>query len=311
MNIGYEKPLYILPFDHRGTFQKQMFGWEGPLNADQTAAIAAAKDVIYDGFKAALVARVPKEAAGILVDEQFGAAILRDCAQHGYCTSCPAEKSAQQEFDFEYGEDFAKHIEAFNPTFCKVLVRYNPEGDRPMNQRQAARLRRLSDYLHGSGRKFMFELLVPPEPGQLEDLDGDRRAYDLEARPRLMVRAIEELQDAGVEPDVWKIEGLDRREDCIRVVEAARRNGRDKVACIVLGRGESDQKVREWLATAATVPGFIGFAVGRTSFWDPLMSWKAKETSRDLAVNEIARRFREWVDIFEQARRNSQASRAA
>ena len=311
MNIGYEKPLYILPFDHRGTFQKQMFGWEGPLNADQTAAIAAAKDVIYDGFKAALAARVPKEAAGILVDEQFGAAILRDCAQHDYCTSCPAEKSAQQEFDFEYGEDFAKHIEAFNPTFCKVLVRYNPEGDRPMNQRQAARLRRLSDYLHGSGRKFMFELLVPPEPGQLEDLDGDRRAYDLEARPRLMVRAIEELQDAGVEPDVWKIEGLDRREDCIRVVEAARRNGRDKVACIVLGRGESDQKVREWLATAATVPGFIGFAVGRTSFWDPLMSWKAKETSRDLAVNEIARRFREWVDIFEQARRNSQASRAA
>lgn len=311
MNIGYDKPLYILPFDHRGTFQKQMFGWEGPLNADQTAAIAAAKDVIYDGFKAALAARVPKEAAGILVDEQFGAAILRDCAQHDYCTSCPAEKSAQQEFDFEYGEDFAKHIEAFNPTFCKVLVRYNPEGDRPMNQRQAARLRRLSDYLHGSGRKFMFELLVPPEPGQLEDLDGDRRAYDLEARPRLMVRAIEELQDAGVEPDVWKIEGLDRREDCIRVVEAARRNGRDKVACIVLGRGESDQKVREWLATAATVPGFIGFAVGRTSFWDPLMSWKAKETSRDLAVNEIARRFREWVDIFEQARRNSQASRAA
>ena len=311
MSVAYEKPLYVLPFDHRGTFQKQMFGWEGPLNADQTAAIAAAKDVIYDGFKAALAAGVPKEAAGILVDEQFGAAILRDCAQHDYCTSCPAEKSAQKEFDFEYGEDFGKHIEAFNPTFCKVLVRYNPEGDRAMNQRQAARLKRLSDYLHSSARKFMFELLVPPEPGQLEDVDGDRKAYDVELRPALMVRVIEELQDAGVEPDVWKIEGLDRREDCVKVVEAARRNGRDRVACIVLGRGENDQKVREWLATAATVPGFIGFAVGRTSFWDPLMSWKAKETSRELAVNEIARRFREWVDIFERSRQMSQASRAA
>ena len=311
MDIGYEKPLYILPFDHRGTFQKQMFGWEGTLNADQTAAIAAAKEVIYDGFKAALAAGVLKETAGILVDEQFGAAILRDCARHGYCTSSPAEKSAQKEFDFEYGEDFGKHIEAVNPTFCKVLVRYNPEGDKAINQRQAARLKRLSDFLHGSGRKFMFELLVPPEPGQLEDVDGDRKAYDLQLRPALMVRAIEELQDAGVEPDVWKIEGLERREDCIRVVEAARRNGRDKVACIVLGRGESDQKVREWLATAASVPGFIGFAVGRTSFWDPLMSWKAKETSRELAVNEIARRFRSWVDIFEQARQSSKASRAA
>src|SRR5262249_30493882 len=217
MTIGYEKPLYILPFDHRGTFQKQMFGWKGALNAEQTDAIAAAKDVIYDGFKAALAAGVPKEAAGILVDEQFGAAILRDCARNDYCTSCPAEKSAQSEFDFEYGEDFGEHIDAFNPTFCKVLVRYNPEGDRAMNQRQAVRLKRLSDYLHSSGRKFMFELLVPPEPAQLEELDGDRKAYDVELRPELMVRAIEELQDAGVEPDIWKIEGLDRREDCVKV----------------------------------------------------------------------------------------------
>ena len=75
-------------------------------------------------------------------------------------TACPAEKSGQEEFDFEYGEEFARHIEAFSPTFCKVLVRYNPEGDRALNQRQTARLKRLSDYLHGSGRLFMFELLV-------------------------------------------------------------------------------------------------------------------------------------------------------
>jgi myo-inositol catabolism protein IolC len=127
-------------------------------------------------------------------------------------------------------------------------------------------------------------------------------------RPGLMVRAIEELQEAGVEPDVWKIEGLDRREDCVRIVEAARRNSRDKVACIVLGRGENDEKVREWLAIAATVPGFIGFAVGRTSFWDPLIDWKEKKTSREAAVSEIARRFRQWVEIFEQAHATRRAA---
>jgi len=308
MNIGYEKPLYVLPFDHRGTFQTKMFGWKGTLNANQTAKIADAKQVIYDGFKAALAAGVAKEAAGILVDEQFGAAILHDAARQGYCTSCPAEKSAQSEFNFEYGEDFGSHIEAFNPTFCKVLVRYNPEGKRAMNQRQAARLKRLSDYLHGSSRKYMFELLVPPEPAQLEQLKADRKAYDVQLRPVLMVRAIEELQDSGVEPDVWKIEGLDRREDCVRVVEAARRNGRDQVGCIVLGRGENDDKVREWLATAASVPGFIGFAVGRTSFWDPLVSWKEKKNSREAAVSEIARRFREWVDVFEKSRKTQRAA---
>ena len=148
----------------------------------------------------------------------------------------------------------------------------------------------------------MFELLVPPEKTQLEQVKADKVVYDLEIRPRLMVHAIEELQDAHVEPDVWKIEGLDRREDCERIVAAARYGGRDKVSCIVLGRGENDQKVREWLRTPAAVPGFIGFAVGRTAFWEPLVGWLAKRTTRQAAVDEIARRYREFVDIFEMAR---------
>ncbi len=303
MNIGYDKPLYIQPFDHRGSFQTKMFGWKGTLTEEQTAQIAAAKQVIYDGFKAALAAGVPEEKAGILVDEQFGAAILRDAAAKGYTTACPAEKSGQDEFDFEYGEDFGKHIEAFNPTFCKVLVRYNPEGDGALNRQQSARLKRLSDYLHSeSHRLFMFELLVPAEKAQLDQVNGDKHAYDVEIRPGLMVRAIEQLQDAGVEADVWKIEGLDRREDCERVVAVAHRKGRDKVGCIILGRGEDDKKVYEWLTTAAKVPGFIGFAVGRTVFWEPLIDWRAKKITREEAVAEIARRYRRLVDTFENAR---------
>jgi myo-inositol catabolism protein IolC len=302
MNIGYDKPLYIQPFDHRGSFQTKMFGWKGTLTAEQTAEIAAAKQVIYDGFKDAIAAGVPKEKAGILVDEQFGAAILRDAKAHGYITACPAEKSGQDEFDFEYGEEFAKHIEAMDPTFTKVLVRYNPEGDETLNRQQSARLKRLSDYLHSeSHRLFMFELLVPPEKAQLDRVNGDKHAYDVEIRPGLMVGAIEQLQDAGVEADVWKIEGLDRREDCERVVAVAHRKGRDKVGCIILGRGEDDKKVHEWLTTAAKVPGFIGFAVGRTVFWEPLIDWLAKKITREAAVAEIARRYRRLVDTFENA----------
>jgi 5-dehydro-2-deoxygluconokinase len=302
MTVGYDKLLYILPFDHRGSFQTKMFGWKGTLTPEQTAEIAAAKQVIYDGFRQAVAEGVAKDKAGILVDEQFGAAILRDAARHGYITACPAEKSGQDEFDFEYGADFARHIDEFNPTFCKVLVRYNPEGDRALNQRQAERLKRLSDFLHGSRRLFMFELLVPAEPAQLERLQGDKKAYDREVRPGLMVRAIQDLQGAGVEPDVWKIEGLDRRADCEKVVAAARRGGRDRVGCIVLGRGEDDKKVREWLTVAAGVAGFIGFAVGRTTFWDPLVDYRAKNMKREAAAAEIARRYRQWVDIFEKAR---------
>ena len=300
-NLGFDKPLYILPFDHRGSFQERMFGWEGALSAQQTAEIAAAKRVIYDAFITAVHAGVPKDKAGILVDEQFGAAILRDAFEHGYITCCPVEKSGQDEFDFEYGEDFEKHIETFHLTFSKVLVRYNPEGDRALNRRQSARLRRLSEYLrsNSSSSKFMFELLVPAEKAQLDRLKGDKKAYDLELRPRLMTQTIQELQDAGVEPDVWKVEGLERQEDCEQVVAAARHGGRNRVGCIILGRGEDDNRVREWLITAAAVPGFIGFAVGRTSFWSPLVDWRASKITRNDAVAEVARRYQEFVEIFE------------
>lgn len=301
MAVGYNKPLYILPFDHRGSFQTGMFGWKGTLTPEQTAQIAAAKQVIYDGLKAAVAGGVAKERAGILVDEQFGAAILQDAARSGYITAAPAEKSGQDEFDFEYGEDFAQHIEVFNPTFCKVLVRYNPEGDNSLNERQAGRLRRLSEYLHRTNRKYMFELLVPATPEQLKQVGGDRKRYDRERRPALMIRAIRELQEAGVEPDIWKIEGLDRREACVQVAETARRDGRGEVGCIVLGRGEDETHVHSWLTTAAGVPGFIGFAVGRTTFWDPLIAWREHKSSRDAAVAEIARRYRQWVDVFEKA----------
>jgi myo-inositol catabolism protein IolC len=304
--IGYVNPLYILPFDHRGSFETKMFGWHGDLTAAQTAEIAAAKQVIYDGFRAAVEAGVPKKKAGILVDEQFGASILRDAADEGFTIACPAEKSGQDEFDFEYGEEFAAHIEAFQPTFCKVLVRYNPEGDAAMNRRQSTRLKRLSDYLHTKHQsRFMFELLVPAEKIQLDSVEGNKRTYDMELRPKLMVQTILQLQDAGVEPDVWKIEGLDRREDCEKIVAAARREGRDQVGCIVLGRGEDDKKVREWLTTAAGVSGFIGFAVGRTDFWQPLVDFRAKKITREAAVAEIARRYREFTEIFESARAKS------
>jgi myo-inositol catabolism protein IolC len=280
-----------------------MFGSKGAPTAEQTEKIAAIKQVIYDGFRAALAGGVPRQKAGILVDEQFGAAVLRDAARHGFITACPAEKSGQDEFDFEYGTDFAAHVEAFQPTFCKVLVRYNPEGNQALNRRQSARLRQLSDYLHAKTQiLFMFELLVPPEKAQLDRAKGDKKAYDSEIRPLLMVHAIEDLQDAQVEPDVWKIEGLDRREDCERIVAAARYGGRDKVGCIILGRGEDEHKVRQWLTTAAAVPGFIGFAVGRTDFWQPLVDWRNGSSTREAAVSAIAGRYREFVDVFEKAR---------
>jgi myo-inositol catabolism protein IolC len=295
MSLGYTRPLYLLPFDHRGSFQTGLFGWKGPLTEAQTRQVAAAKQVVYAGFEAAVAGGLPKDRAAILLDEQFGSEILRDAVRRGYTIAVPAERSGQDEFEFEYGEDFA------------ALVRYNAGGDATLNARQAARLQRLSEYLSRRRRKFMFELLVPSTPTQLDRVKGDRREYDHRLRPALMTHVIRELQDKGVEPDVWKVEGLYDREDCAAIVESARRDGRRDVSCIVLGRGASGAQVADWLRTAATEPGFIGFAVGRTTFWEALVAWRDNRTTKDAAAAEIAARYRRWADVFEAARGASSA----
>jgi myo-inositol catabolism protein IolC len=301
MLTGYTRPLYLLPFDHRTSYISGLFGWNEPLTAEQIVAVSNSKRIIYAGFQKAIAGQVQTDRAGILVDEEFGSAILHDAVSKGYITAVSVEKSGQQEFEFAYGEDFAQHIEAFHPTFAKVLVRYNPEGDAALNLRQANRLSRLSDYLQRARTLFMFELLVPPEPMQLDQVEGDTTAYDLHIRPHLMLQAIQALQDAGVEPDVWKVEGLDRQLDAIQLVETAQRGGRNAVGLIVLGRGAEQQRVEHWLKTAAQVPEFVGFAVGRTTFWQPLVDVEAKRLSEEEAATQIEHNFEAWIHLFEEA----------
>jgi myo-inositol catabolism protein IolC len=302
MQPGYEQALYLLPFDHRNSYVKGMFNFTPPLDTAQQAQVEDSKQLIYEGFLKAAEGGVSKASAGVLVDEEFGTPILRDARKRGYVTALSVERSGSDEFHFEYGDEYADHIEEFDPSFAKVLVRYNPSDDEAMNRRQAERLRSLSEYLQGANRRLMFELLVPATDDQLKSVNGDKNTYDLRVRPGLMMQAMQALQDAGVEPDVWKIEGLDRREDCERVVAQARRGGRDRVSCIVLGRGAGDEKVRAWLETAASVPGFIGFAVGRTSFFSAVADYEAKKASREEAAQRIAAQYSAWIDIFEKAR---------
>jgi 5-dehydro-2-deoxygluconokinase len=301
VTLGYDRPLHILPFDHRHSYGSEVFGFHEPMNADQIAVVAASKQVIYEGYKQAIAHGVARETSGILVDEEFGAEILRDARANGYITCMPVEKSGQHEFDFQYGDQFREHIQSFDPTFTKVLVRYNPASPRADNERQLARLKELSDWLHSEGRLFMFEMLVPAEKAQLLEA-GSQDKYDLDLRPGLMVQSIREIQDYGVEPDVWKIEGLDRREDCERIVEVVQRDGRTHVGSIVLGRGESEEKVVEWLQIAAAIPGFIGFAVGRSTFLQTIYDLRADKIDAHAAEAQIAAKFQHWVNVYETAK---------
>ena len=300
MALGYDRPLYILAFDHRGSFQKKFFGVAGEPNEEETARISDAKRVIYEGARRALDEGVDAGSSGVLVDEQFGADIARDAKGAGFRLAMPVEKSGQEEFDFQYDEEFGAHIETFDPSFSKVLVRYNPEGDHGMNERQTARLKRLGDWLHERDRTFLFELLVPATPEQIEAAGGDEAKWDSEDRPALMKTSIEELQDAGVEPDIWKIEGIDRREDCETISATTRRGGRDGVACVVLGRGANDDAVDHWLRMGSGVPGYIGFAIGRSIWWDPLKGFVDGNLGREDAAKQIAANYRRFIDVYNE-----------
>ena len=298
MSLGYDQPLYLLAFDHRGSFEKGLFGTQPPVSAHVKAGIIDAKELIFEAhLDVVRNGLVPLSAAGILVDEEFGASVARKAKAEGTPLAMPVESSGQDEFQFEYGDDFGQHIENFDPSFAKVLVRYNPQGDVELNKRQNERLTRLSRWLREHERKFLFELLVPPTTEQLDRYE-DAGTYEKELRPSLVVEVIHALQAADVEPDIWKVEGMDLAEDCQKVVTQARSGGRDEVSCIILGRGADEAKVLHWLKVAASVRGFDGFAVGRTIWYHALARYLAGQLSRDDAVQSIARRYTEMYDTY-------------
>src|SRR3954453_22369437 len=301
MALGYDGKLYILAFDHRGSFQKKMFGIEGEPDEEETKTISDAKKLIFEGMEKAVERGLDAKSAGVLVDEQFGSDIPQRAKEHGLSRTMPVEKSGQDEFDFQYGDDFPAHIEQFDPFASKVLVRFNPEGDEGMNQRQTERLKTLADWLHEHDRKFLFELLVPAEQHQLDQVGGDTDRYDAELRPELMRRAIEHFQEAGVEIDIWKIEGVDSREDAEMLSEQARKGeGRENVKSVLLGRGASDEKVDHWLRQAAPVEGFIGFAIGRSIWWDALKSF-LDGGDRERSAEQIADNYMRFIKVYDEA----------
>jgi len=301
MALGYDGKLYILAFDHRGSFQKKMFGIAGDPTPEETATIADAKALIFEGMALAADRGVENEAVGVLVDEQFGGDVPHQARVKGLKLAMPVEKSGQDEFDFQYDDDFGAHIEQFDPDFSKVLVRYNPDGDAVMNERQLGRLKRLADWLHANDRTFLFELLVPAEPAQLESVGGDVDRYDGELRPELMRRAIEAIQDFGVEVDIWKIEGVDAQADAQMLAEQTRSgDGRENVVCVLLGRGASDAKVDHWLREAAPVDGFVGFAIGRSIWWGALRGFLDGSLAREDAATQIAENYLRFIKVYEQ-----------
>jgi myo-inositol catabolism protein IolC len=297
-NLGYKENLFILPFDHRSSFAK-LFGFTNPnLSSQEKETISQAKEIIYTAFKKAIELEIPKEYAAILVDEEYGDKILKDAKKFGYNLILTTEKSGQKEFTFEYGDDFKKHIEKYKPTFAKALIHYNPNDDPLSKMRQQQKLKILSNFCHENSYKFLLEVLVTPTDLQLKNVNGDKALYDLKLRPNLTVKAIEELQRTGIEPDVWKIEGMEN-EDSYKIASLqTRKDQRNDVGIVILGRAENIDKVEKWIKSGSKIKGVIGFAVGRTVFWEPLIEYRNGKIEKEKAIEIICNNFLHFYRIF-------------
>ena len=264
-------PLLILAMDQRDSFAKLFGTEESDATPEQVEQMRAAKTLVYRGV-AAVADQVEGAQIGVLTDEEYGPAVLEQAKADGRVLAYPVEKSGQKLFDLEYGDETPQHIERWAPDYVKVLVRMNPDDDQEGTKDQLDKLAALSESLHGSGLPFLFELLVPASDAQLASVGGDSTVYDRDVRPGLVVEVIRSVQAAGVEPTLWKIEGLETAEAARQIVAAAKADGRD-ADCIVLGRDAPQEKLDHWLQVAAPVDGFVGFAIGRSIWKEPLQRY--------------------------------------
>ena len=297
---GYSNELYILAFDHRGTLTKGLLGVEGrEPTVDEVSRVSSMKDIIFDGFIEAKNSGISGGDPAILVDETFGLQVQQKAKEMGIKYAAPVEKSGQKVFDFEYGDAFGEKIIEVDADFIKILVRWNPNDDIETREVQGKRIKILSDWIEENERKFLLEFLVPATDEQLESVDGDQSRYDSEIRPKLAVQVVEEMREKGADPDIWKIEGLDTKEDCEKVATSIKDGGREDVIAVVLGRGANDEKVNQWLRAGSSVDGYKGFAIGRSIFWNSLKGWHEDQKSREEAVSEIAESYLSFISVYQ------------
>lgn len=284
-------PMYMLAFDHRQVLRD--------LYPSATAEdLKVTKMAVLDSLEL-LAGRVANKASlAFLVDEEYGAAAARSARDRGFYVALPIEASRTKILQLQYPDDFRERFERLDPDCVKALIFHNPADDAERKSAQLALLRQINDFAREQGRDYLLEVLINPTPEQLKRCGDDRETFRTTLFPELLIQSISEMQNAGIEPDVWKIEGLDTVESTAAVGAQATAGGRNDVRCIVLGSGEAQEKVNAWLGNASNVPVFSGFAVGRTVWREPLADMLAGRAERATAVEAIARAFGELIDAF-------------
>jgi myo-inositol catabolism protein IolC len=295
----HDDPLFILAMDHRASFGKTLFNVKNddPDPAEVTA-MESAKQLIFEGLQVALPS-VTYGRIGVLVDERYGQGVIDAVHDSGQplVLAVPVEASGHDWFTLEWGDQWLEHVEAIRPDYSKVLVRDNPDFDAADREQQFGRLAQVSSGLHGIGVPLLYELLVPATSAQLDRAGHDAGAYDRDIRPGLVAQVIADNQAHGVEPTLWKVEGLETVEAAQQVAAQAKAGGRT-TDLIVLGRDAPADRLDHWLEVASQVSAFVGFAIGRSIWEDAVRDFEASdhgEAAASAVRAQVAERYLGFV----------------
>ncbi len=290
-----KETLLILAADHRNHLKKEILHVKNELSEKQLEKLKDFKSIIFEAFKLSLENGAKKDECGFLMDEDYGDKSLKLAKESGIIIILPVEKSGMKTFEFEYGKNFIQHIEKYNPEYVKVLIHYNHDNIEG-NEKTLKNLRILNNYLVNTNHKFLLEMLVDPTQEQLKKYGKSN--FDTKVRPVLTAMSIHEINRAGVNPYIWKLEGYDRKEDIDKISNAV--NGDSKI--VILGRSESMDKVLKWIQIGKQNDKVIGFAVGRTIFMKPLVDYNSKKISREKAVKDISRNYLKIIDYYKNSK---------
>jgi len=277
--------VYMLAADHR-------WQWEEWCDARSIprARIGEAKRLAYDGF---LLARdhspAVRESGALLVDEQYGSAVVADARQAGFTVGTPAEKAGAFPLAWS-AEPFSL---ALTGAFAKVLVRYRSDDDEAIRNGQWEKLDALQSWCRGAGKPLVLEILVARR-GESED------AFEAIGRPAMLAGFIAEAYRRALTPEFWKIEGTLSAEGA-RTIDAAIA-ARPGCRQIILGKAAELSTIGRWFAAAAASPTAAGFAVGRSVFWDPSAAFLSGSISANRAAADIAANYLQLVDAWQRSR---------
>jgi 5-dehydro-2-deoxygluconokinase len=286
--------LCILPFDHQTGLWKA-FGWTVPITLEQEILMEQTRMIIYQGYLKSLEMGVIKQETAILTDDNYGRKVIEQAKKDNVPVIYTLEKSGQPYLLFNH-ENWQEKISEIQPDWIKTLVRYNPLNDPGHLQITRENLLLVSNFAKEHTIGFMIEPLVPPTPEQSENND-----YDHQLRPDLTVQMIHEIYNAGIFPNIWKIEGSDTTEFYKKSADAIASHD-SNARIVVLGRNETLDQVGQWLTVGGENDSVIGFAVGRTVFLDAIKKFIAGEYTDQQAIDQISENYFKLYQTFSKTK---------